>query len=256
MYRLLLFLLLIGASKYPVLSQNQRSGEATYRLNLKLIGHHPSGSTTLYFDQDRSLFRYDALPKKDSIVENGMIIGVIRSDSEGFPIYKDLKKRKSTYKYSGWAGKASKYIVEDTLPTINWSISPNETSDIKGYACQKATGEFGGRTYDVWFTEEIPVSTGPHRLWGLPGLILDAASRDGKVHFSFVGLRFSSEAKAKIVPPQQADGRFGSYAEFVEAELKSMRKREKMANSNDSGGNMVVTMHAPHPDSQIERHEH
>jgi GLPGLI family protein len=256
MHKLLLLLLSIASSQYPVLSQNQHSGEVTYRLKTKLMGYHPSGNSTLYFDQSRSLFRYDELPQKDSIVENGMSIGVIRSDAEGFPIYKDIKKRKSVYKCLGWGGKASKYILEDTLPTIHWSISPTETSNIKGYSCQKATGEFGGRTYDVWFTEEIPVSTGPHRLWGLPGMILEAISQDGKIHFSFVGLRFSAEAKAKIVQPQQADGRYDSYAEFAAAELKSMLKREKMANSGDLGATAIVRMRPPHPDSQIERYEH
>jgi|GEM_PF-1862422 len=74
-----LFFLILGIGTVPFFAQSQVAGEATYQLQTRLIGSSPSGRTTLYFDAYRSLFRCEALPQKDSMIKNGMIIGMIRS---------------------------------------------------------------------------------------------------------------------------------------------------------------------------------
>jgi len=60
-----------------------------------------------------------------------------------------------------------------------WKIS-TETEQIAGYRSQKATTRYGGRDWIVWFTPEIPISEGPWKLRGLPGLILKAETADGE----------------------------------------------------------------------------
>ncbi|WP_295222725.1 GLPGLI family protein [uncultured Chryseobacterium sp.] len=55
--------------------------------------------------------------------------------------------------------------------TLNWQIG-TETALIQGRKCQLATLEYKGRKYNAWFTNEIPVSEGPYKFWGLPGLIV------------------------------------------------------------------------------------
>jgi GLPGLI family protein len=64
-------------------------------------------------------------------------------------------------------------FVKDTPRIISWELL-NETKNINSFKCQKAVGNFRGRTYTVWFTNDIPVSLGPWKLNGLPGLILEA----------------------------------------------------------------------------------
>jgi GLPGLI family protein len=64
----------------------------------------------------------------------------------------------------------------------NWKIY-NETQIIHGYKCQKATCTFRGRNYIAWFTHEIPVSDGPWKFTGLPGLIIKVY--DTKEHYNF-----------------------------------------------------------------------
>jgi len=64
-------------------------------------------------------------------------------------------------------------FVKDKPRIISWELL-NETKNINSFKCQKARGNFRGRTYIVWFTNEIPVSLGPWKLNGLPGLILEA----------------------------------------------------------------------------------
>ncbi|PUV24232.1 GLPGLI family protein [Sphingobacterium athyrii] len=70
---------------------------------------------------------------------------------------------------------------------IDWAIT-EEKRDIGGYACIKATGQFGGRKYEAWFTEEIPFPVGPWKLHGLPGAILEASDVANEVRFRYAGL--------------------------------------------------------------------
>ena len=59
------------------------------------------------------------------------------------------------------------YVYTEELPEFDWKIS-NETDEICGYRCRKATAEFRGRTWDAWYAEEIKISNGPLKFGGLP----------------------------------------------------------------------------------------
>ena len=80
------------------------------------------------------------------------------------------------------------YIIEDKIPSIDWKITDGDTLNISGFSCKKATCEYAGRQWNVWYTEQIPIPAGPWKLCGLPGMILKAD--DGGTHtFTFAGLR-------------------------------------------------------------------
>lgn len=75
----------------------------------------------------------------------------------------DLKYRLSTSTF---------LVYSDSVPSLEWRFSDEDTDSIMGYDCRKATVEFAGRSYTAWFTPEIPLSFGPYKFGGLPGLIL------------------------------------------------------------------------------------
>ncbi|MBD8083205.1 GLPGLI family protein [Chryseobacterium caseinilyticum] len=54
---------------------------------------------------------------------------------------------------------------------IKWNILP-VTAKIENYNCQKATTKFGGRTWEAWFSKDLPFPDGPYKFHGLPGLIV------------------------------------------------------------------------------------
>ena len=79
------------------------------------------------------------------------------------------------------------YLMEEPMPVISWKIS-RDTASFGGLHCQKATCHFKGRNYTAWFCPALPVRTGPWKLNGLPGLILDAHDAKNEVVFRFDGV--------------------------------------------------------------------
>lgn len=67
-------------------------------------------------------------------------------------------------------------------PKFAWKILP-ETVKIGDYNTQKAEMNYGGRTWNAWFTTDIPVQDGPYKFSGLPGLIVKI--EDSKDNYSF-----------------------------------------------------------------------
>lgn len=79
------------------------------------------------------------------------------------------------------------YLVEETAAQIDWKIL-KDTMSFSGIPCQKATTRFKGRNWIAWFATEIPFQSGPWKLNGLPGLIVEAYDDKKEVKFTFAGL--------------------------------------------------------------------
>ena len=94
------------------------------------------------------------------------------------------------------------YLIEGALPAIDWTIG-DDTATFGGLHCQKATGHFKGRDYIVWFAPDLPVHSGPWKLNGLPGVIVDARDSKNEVVFAFDGVEKTFQSSPKV---QSADG--------------------------------------------------
>lgn len=76
-----------------------------------------------------------------------------------------------TMVYRKIAGDAYSYTELTDHPV--WELA-SETKEIMGYICQLATCNYRGRIWKVWFSPDIPINEGPWKLFGLPGLVLEA----------------------------------------------------------------------------------
>ncbi|MBS1548353.1 MAG: GLPGLI family protein [Bacteroidetes bacterium] len=86
-----------------------------------------------------------------------------------------------------------KLITLDTIPEMKWKIV-NSFQEILGYRCQKANTIFRGREYEVYFTKDIPITEGPWKFSGLPGLILKAKTKDDIFSFEAVKIKYSQQS--------------------------------------------------------------
>ena len=68
------------------------------------------------------------------------------------------------------------YLIVEDITIPDWTMYEDSTITVLGMECKKATTNFRGRYWEVWYTEEIPISQGPWKLCGLPGMILKANS--------------------------------------------------------------------------------
>lgn len=100
---------------------------------------------------------------------------------------------------------SSFFKTEEPLNSIKWDIS-SELSDYEGMKTQKATTDFGGRSWTVWFTQDIPLVEGPYKFKNLPGFVVKAASADGDYLFEFTKsekaqtvLKYHTYEKADII---------------------------------------------------------
>ena len=79
----------------------------------------------------------------------------------------------------------------ENIPIQKWTIL-NDTLTVNGYLCQKAKCSFRGRHYTAWFTIDIPISNGPWKFGGLPGLILKVYDDNKLYTFECVKIEYGN----------------------------------------------------------------
>lgn len=83
------------------------------------------------------------------------------------------------------------FIYEEPIPSIAWKLE-NETEEVCGFLCHKATTSFRGRVWTAWYSD-IPVNNGPWKFGNLPGLILKLEDAKGEHKFKAVGFKTEPE---------------------------------------------------------------
>jgi len=96
------------------------------------------------------------------------------------------------------------YLLTDSLMNIEWKLSPNETREIAGFTCRKATGIIFDSVYVfAFYSEEIAISGGPMGIHGLPGMILGITIPRMYTSWIATKLQVVNVNTASIVAPQK-----------------------------------------------------
>lgn len=134
--------------------------------------------TVLDISKAKSIYQDYTGIAQDSIIVNA--VNKMQKSGVFVDIMKMVKMPKFAYKVSK-AHPTMKETYSDRISNkffgyeddikFDWKILADKEK-IGDYNTQKATTEYGGRTWTAWFSADLPFQDGPYRFYGLPGLIV------------------------------------------------------------------------------------
>ncbi|MGV2449761.1 UNVERIFIED_CONTAM: GLPGLI family protein [Ralstonia mannitolilytica] len=135
-----------------------------------------------------SLFRSDKFRESDSLkVNRGWENGFdMEYNNKQLYVYKKNNNRE-IFKYVFVPLIHSVYAIPIN-DELHWKII-EEKKKIGNYNCQKAEVEYGGRKWNAWFTNEIPLQQGPYVFYGLPGLIVKISDEKFDYDFELIQIK-------------------------------------------------------------------
>lgn len=241
MKKITLSLLLIGAVLQAFGQQNEGVVLYDQKINMHkrmqdesmkaMVPEFRTNKMQLLIRATESLFKAAAQPNEEEENTDGngttvrMVIRVPQNET-----YRNYETQKSV-ELRELAGQ--KFLIEDTLRRMPWKLA-GETKKIQGYDCMKATmtNKATNQPIVAWFTEAIPVPSGPAGFGGLPGLILEADVNDGDMIYTLTKAEFKKLGAADIKLP--SGGKKITEAEFTK------KRDEFMKEMGGQGGIRII----------------
>lgn len=112
------------------------------------------------------------------------------------------------------------FLYEETIDH-HWT-SHKDTKQILGYDCKKATVNYQGRNYTAWYSIDIPISSGPYKFFGLPGLIFEIYDSKKEYHFLIEGIESTSNEHTLNFNPKN----------YIQVSKKDFEKTKAKMNEN------------------------
>lgn len=202
--------------QYELLNPNS-SIICTYKLSYKLdstSNDFKQDIFNLYINNGKSKFQSISTHLRDSLVN---ATPQLPTSQAGLQRLADIMSSfpKGDFRYSVYkeAATGEVYYYTNIGPTLyrqkmssvsfDWKII-NRTMMISGYSCQQATVAFAGRQYEAWFTRQVPISEGPYKFFGLPGLIIKINDIHNNYSFELVKLSTNRPIETIIFPANAA----------------------------------------------------
>jgi len=96
---------------------------------------------------------------------------------------------------------STEYAISDSFTCQNWKIK-NDMKEVAGHICMNASfyDTIKGKEVVAWFALDLPISIGPDKYCGLPGMILEINEANGAVVYTATTVLLSNE-KVEIIKP-------------------------------------------------------
>lgn len=111
--------------------------------------------------------------------------------------------------------KNEKVLVKDPGIEMEWEITKDK-KEINSFVCYKAHMEFRGRKFEAWYAPDIPISFGPWKFRGLPGLILEVYDIDMLFKWTLTKISYPVQLDKSIFDISSDGFRTFSLKEFLE----------------------------------------
>jgi GLPGLI family protein len=110
---------------------------------------------------------------------------------DDYIIYRD-RENNETFDIMSQLGKD--YVIKDSIVCQHWKMK-NDMKEVAGHICMNATWYDPIKEKEVmaWFALDLPISLGPNRYCGLPGMILEVNEANGAVVYTATSILLSEE---------------------------------------------------------------
>ena len=154
--------------------------------------------------------------------------------SEGWSNRKETFFMKRNYidntLYDGVTLLGKTYLIHDTISPLPWKIM-NDMKEVAGHICMNASLNDNLRKQNtiVWFALDMPISAGPDRFIGLPGIILEVDINNGALvmtadKIDLAPLTTELDAPAKIKGKKI---NMDEYNKLIEKQIKERKAAEE-----------------------------
>ncbi|MEI7829939.1 MAG: GLPGLI family protein [Prolixibacteraceae bacterium] len=227
-------------------SQENTSGkiiyEQTVKFEIKLEGEaaqfasqfpkERKSEMILYFNDQEALYQNNTAAKDDEMeMHAGGPNVMIRMVNPENKVFTDLALKKQIEMREFMTRL---FLIDGEVHT-SWKITGNQKM-ILNYPCQEATSIDGEKKIVAWFTPAIPVSVGPGKYGGLPGLILAVDLDEGKNITLAKSIDLVPVSKDKIGRPEK--GKKVTRDEFDKIVAEKMK--ETGGNARTSGQSIMI----------------
>ncbi|MFA5974522.1 MAG: GLPGLI family protein [Lentimicrobiaceae bacterium] len=150
--------------------------------------------------------------------------------SEGWSNRKETFFMKRNFKdntlYDGVTLLGKTYLIHDTIVPPKWKIM-NDMKEVAGHICMNASLNDTLRKQNTiaWFALDMPVSAGPDRFFGLPGVILEVDVNNGALIMTADKIDLAP-LTTELDVPAKIKGRKINMTEYIKLIEKQIKERK------------------------------
>lgn len=182
---------------------------AQYEFTFVQDSLHPKNLTketmNLYLLKEKSFFISQKKEQRDSIYEtdgnyfipppSGVVTGAdFANNPRPQIIYTVLKDKKKEEFEITTRINPNNYEFTQPFNSFDWELK-SDTLTVLGYLAHKAEVKAFGREFTAWYTMEIPISDGPYKFGGLPGLIVKLYDSQHYFDYELIGFQKTDNFK-------------------------------------------------------------